>query len=114
MKRVVTISMVMGVLIFLALILVLFTCQEARAGTWVKIGTTFDPGTYLICDVVDNIPTTCLLTTYEGTMEEIDDYIKLFNREPKAKPGFPGWYRWVNGYWIRYKVPWRYIEGEIM
>ena len=115
MKKIFTISMVMGVLIFLAILwVVLYGCQEAKAGTWVKTGATFDIGLYQICDVFGSFPSYCVLINYNGTVEEVDDIVRLYNKEPQAVPGISKWFRWDDGYWIKYKPPFKFIEGEIM
>ena len=47
MKRLFTVSMLMGILMFLALMWGLYTCQEARADHWTQIATLL-PGTYML------------------------------------------------------------------
>ncbi|MHA2068292.1 MAG: hypothetical protein ACXABY_28350 [Candidatus Thorarchaeota archaeon] len=91
----------------------LMMCQEVRADQWVSTGT-FDPGTYLTCDLVDGVPVICAIATAEGTVREVDEIVEMLNAPPITTPEEDQafvWYHWVNGYWIKYKLPYRYIEA---
>ncbi len=100
---------------FLALIFILFTCQEAKADHWVRTGV-LDPGHYIVCLVRDNVPTHCLFAVADGSVEETQNNVDTLNGPPMSYPsdGEQAWARWDNGHWIKYKKPWKFIEGEIM
>jgi hypothetical protein len=96
------------------LVLTLLWPQPGFAGKWIKTGTTFDPGLYLVCDTVVSEPHYCILVDHVGTMEEVEQFVDLFNEDPIAQPDITKWWRWKDGYWIKYKPPFKYIDGELM
>jgi len=91
----------------------LFKCQEAHADKWVRTGI-LDPGHYLICVMYGTEPGVCYMTICAGTLAETDEQINILNADPITPPGIVEFYHWDSGYWIKYKVPWKYIDGEIM
>ena len=100
--------------ILLAICLVFFWLNTAFAGHWVRTGV-FDPGQYIACAVLDGIPLECFLTIAEGTEAEAQQNVDALNGDTLDIPGWEiYWYRWDNGYWIKYKLPWKFIEGDLM
>ena len=100
----------------LALLLVLFLCPTVFADKWVRTGV-LDPGQYIQCVVFSGIPVKCELTPVDGTLEETQMIVDLLNANPMTifEPWQEYiWYRWDSGYWIKYKLPWKFIEGTDM
>jgi len=94
----------------------LMMCQEAEAGHWIRTGT-FDPGIYIACLVGNNggDPVECLMTIADGSEREAQSNVDTLNEDPLSTPYddyIVVWYHWDSGYWIKYKVPWQYIEGR--
>ena len=83
------------------------------AQKWIRTGV-LDPGYYLICVMYGEEPAKCWMTTATGTVIETEEQISILNADPVTPPGIVNYYHWDSGYWIKYKVPWKYIDGDLM
>lgn len=101
---------------FLILSFLFFSSSVVCADHWTRTGV-FDPGTYIVCVVNQGEPVNCLMTVADGSVAEAQSNVDTLNEPPLTRPNSDyqiKWYRWDSGYWIKYKCPWKFIEGDVM
>jgi len=107
-------KLLLVILMVMAFIWGLFECREAQADHWARTGV-FDPGYYMACAVLEGVPLECFLTIANGSEKEAQANVDALNDDTTEVPGWEiVWYHWANGYWIKYKVPWKFVKGVVM
>lgn len=97
--------------IILALLFVLLFAPSLLAGKWVSRGYTFHQGFYMLCNVTDpEIPPHCAIVDTEGTVQEVDDFVKSFNDDGIDDSQTVYWFYWDIDSWLKIIPPFKYVK----
>lgn len=103
--------------LLLVVCMILFLYSTATAGYWKRTGV-LDLGTYVVCVFWQGVPTYCAVTyVADDTEHRTQGEVDAMNEEGLFDPNSDvtmQWYKYDNGYLIKYKMPWEYIEGMEM